>query len=125
MPKAMALSDPGQRAAIKNVLHTGSYHSADCDRDHSLVCCKIRMQPKKFHLTKTNGDPRIDVSKLSQSGSHGAVCSDLREGIWRLLPGDSVTEKRQALRDTMYRTALAIFGKNLQNHMTGSKPNQP
>ena len=55
-----------RRTAIKNVLHTRSYQSADCDTDHSLVCCKIRMQPKKFHRTKTKGIPHIDVSKMSQ-----------------------------------------------------------
>ena len=55
-----------RRAAIKNVLHTRSYHSADCDTDDSLVCCKIRMKPKKFHRTKTKGIPRIDISKMSQ-----------------------------------------------------------
>ena len=56
-----------RRAAIKNVLHTRSYHNANCDIGRSLVCCKIRMQPKKFHHTKTKGSPRIDVSKMSQS----------------------------------------------------------
>uniref|UniRef100_A0A0L8I7E3 Endonuclease/exonuclease/phosphatase domain-containing protein n=1 Tax=Octopus bimaculoides TaxID=37653 RepID=A0A0L8I7E3_OCTBM len=44
-----------RRAAIKNVLHTRSYHSADCDTDHSLVCCKIRLQPKRFHSAKKPG----------------------------------------------------------------------
>ena len=34
-----------RRAAIKSVLHTRSYRSADCDTDHSLVCCKIRYRP--------------------------------------------------------------------------------
>ena len=53
-----------RRAAIKNVLHTRLYHSADCDTDHSLVCCKIRLQPKKFHRAKKLGTPRIDVSKI-------------------------------------------------------------
>ena len=28
-----------RRASLKNVLHTRSYHSADCNTDHSLVCC--------------------------------------------------------------------------------------
>ena len=54
------------RAALRNVLHTRSYHSADCYTDHSLVCCKIRLQPKRFHCTKKQGKPRIDVSKMSQ-----------------------------------------------------------
>ena len=55
-----------RRAALKNVLHTSSCHSADCNTDHSLVCCKIRLQPKRFHCTKKHGNPRIDVSKMSQ-----------------------------------------------------------
>ena len=53
-------------AAIKNVLHTCSYHSADCDTDHSLVCCKIRLQPKKFYHAKKPRNPCIDVSKMTQ-----------------------------------------------------------
>ena len=55
-----------RRAAIKNVLLTRSYHSADCDTDHSLVCCKIRLTPKRFHRVKKQGNPRIDVSKMSR-----------------------------------------------------------
>ena len=66
-----------RRAAVKNVLHTRSYHSAACDTDHSLVCCKIRMQPKKFHRTMTKGIPRIDVSKTSYSSSLRALRRDL------------------------------------------------
>ena len=57
-----------RHAAIKNVLRTCSYHSADCDTDHSLVCCKIRLQPKNFHCAKKLGTPRIDVSKMTHPG---------------------------------------------------------
>ena len=46
-----------RRASLKNVLHTRSYHSADCNTDHSLVCCRIRLQPKRFHRTKKQGNP--------------------------------------------------------------------
>ena len=55
-----------RRAAFKNVLHTRSYHSADCNTDHSLVCCNIRIQPKRFNRSKTQENPRIAVSKMSQ-----------------------------------------------------------
>ena len=48
-----------RRASLKNVLH-----SADCNTDHSLVCCRIRLQPKRFHRTKKQGNPRIDVSHI-------------------------------------------------------------
>ena len=53
-------------ATIKNILHTHSYHSVDCDTDHSLVCCKIRLQPKKLHHAKKPGIPHINVSKMTQ-----------------------------------------------------------
>ena len=46
--------------------HTHSYYSADCNTDNSLVCCKIRLQPKRFYRTKKQGNPRIEVSKMSQ-----------------------------------------------------------
>ena len=100
-----------RRAAIKNVLHTRSYHSADCDTDHSLVCCKIRMQSKKFHWTKTKGIPRIDVSKMSQTDLTEHFAQNFEKEFGSLQPGDPATEKWEALRDTMYRTALATFGK--------------
>lgn len=35
-----------RRSAIMNVLHTRSYHSADCNTDHSMVCCKTKLQPE-------------------------------------------------------------------------------
>ena len=100
-----------RRAAIKNVLHTRSYHSADCDTDHSLVCCMIRIQPKKFHHTKTKGIPRIDVSKMSQSDLTEQFPQAFGKELGSLQPGDSALQKWEALRDTMHRTALATFGK--------------
>jgi hypothetical protein len=51
-----------RRRHLNNVLITRSYHSADCDTDHSLVCCKIRLWPKKMHYSKPQGKPRIDAS---------------------------------------------------------------
>ena len=100
-----------RRAAVKNVLHTRSYHSADCDTDHSLVCCKIRMQPKKFHRKKTKGIPRIDVSKMSQPDLTEQFTQTFEKEFGSLQLGDSAVEKWATLRDTMYRTALATFGK--------------
>ena len=92
-------------------MHTHSYNSADCDTDHALVCCKIMMQPKKFHLTKTKGIPRIDVSKMSQPDLMEQFAQTFEKELGSLQPGDSATENWEALRDTMYVTALATFGK--------------
>ncbi|XP_069992347.1 uncharacterized protein [Penaeus vannamei] len=38
-----------------------SYHSADCDTDHSLVASKVRLKPRKIHHAKTKGRPRINT----------------------------------------------------------------
>ena len=104
-----------RRAAIKNVLHTHSYHSAGCDTDHSLVFCKIRMQPKKFHCLKTNGIPRINFGKMSQPDLIEQFTQTFEKESGALQPGDSATEKLEALRDTMHRTTLAIFGKKSED----------
>ena len=99
------------RRAIKNVLHTRSHHSAECDTDHSLVCCKIRMQPKKFHRTKTKVIPRINVSKMSLTDLMEQFTHTFEKEFGTSQPGDSAIEKWEALRDTMYGTALATFWK--------------
>ena len=50
------------RAALKNVLHTRSHHGADCNTDHSLLCCKIRLQHKRFYRTKKNSGSAVLMS---------------------------------------------------------------
>ena len=103
---------PGDtRAALKNVLHTRSYHSADCNTDHSLVCCKIRLQPKRFHRTKKQGNPRIDVSDMSQPNRMSQCADAFEREFGAAQPKDSATEKWEILRDTMQCTALATFGR--------------
>ena len=110
-----------RRADIKNVLYTRSYHSADCDTDHSLVCCKIRMQPKKFHHTKTKGIPRIDVSKMSQPD---LTLRSLRRNLdpCNLL---TLSQRSGKLCVTPCTRLLWLpLGKGPQNHMTDSMPSQ-
>ena len=100
-----------RRASLKNVLHTRSYHSAVCNTDHSLVCCRIRLQPKRFHRTKKQGKPRIDVSHMSQPNLMSQFAEAFEREFGAPQPNDSATEKWEILRDTMHRTALATFGK--------------
>ncbi|KAL8575822.1 hypothetical protein ACOMHN_014827 [Nucella lapillus] len=53
-----------RRTSLKFVLCTRTYHSADCDTDHSLVCSKIRLLPEKILHNKQAGKPRIDTTKM-------------------------------------------------------------
>ena len=69
------------------------------------------MQSKKFHHTKTKGNPRIDVSKMSQPDLTEQFAQTFEKELGSLQPGDSATEKWEALHDTMYGSALDTFGK--------------
>ena len=83
----------------------------DCDTDHSLVCCKFRLQPKKFHRAKNPGNPHIDVSKMTQPNLIEQFAEAFEEEYDASQSGDTATEKWVTLQDTIHCIALAIFGK--------------
>ncbi len=51
-----------RRTFFKNFLITRTYHSADCNTDHSLVCSILRLQPNNFHRTRQDAKPRVNVA---------------------------------------------------------------
>ena len=79
----------------------------------TTLWCVVRSgcKAKKFYRTKTKGIPRIDVSKMSQPDLMEQFTQTFEKEFGSLQPGDSATEKWEALCDTMYRTALGTFGK--------------
>ncbi len=50
-----------RRVELGSILLTRSYHSADCDTDHSLVASKVRVALKKLYHSKKNGRPHINT----------------------------------------------------------------
>ena len=113
-----------RRAAIKNVLHTRSYHSVDCDTDHTLVCCKIRCNQKNSTTQKTN---RIFVSMSARCLNQTSRSSLLRALRRNLDLCNLVTlPQRSGKFCVTLCTALLWLpvGRGPQNHMTASKPNQ-
>ena len=46
---------------LGNIKLTRSYLSADCDTDHSLVCCKVNFKTKRVHHAKKEGRRRINT----------------------------------------------------------------
>ena len=46
---------------LGNVKLTRNYQSADCDTDHSLVCCKVNFKAKRVHHAKKEGRHRINT----------------------------------------------------------------
>ena len=52
---------------LGNVKLTRSYQSADCDTDHTLVCCKVNFKAKRVHHTKKEGRHCINTCMARRS----------------------------------------------------------
>ncbi|XP_076052811.1 uncharacterized protein LOC143032227 [Oratosquilla oratoria] len=100
-----------RRSNIKLVQITRTYHSADCDTDHSLVCCKIRFQPKKLHKSKQKGKPRMNTMGMHLPEKVEEFAKSLQKALSVEHQHCSAAEKWNHLRDTIQKTALATFGK--------------
>ena len=95
---------------LKNFLVTRTYHSADCNTDHSLMCCRVKFQPKKFHHTKQKGKTRINVTK-TQHPDHLAKFKTLFSSTF---VGDynlPSTEQWENMKNATLFAALSAFGK--------------
>lgn len=104
-----------RRSAINNVLITRAYQSADCDTDHSLVCCKLKLRPKKFHQSKTKGKPKIDVSKMTQPELVHQFSVSFSRRNTDMQHEASASETWKSLQTAMYNTAMDTFGKRTAN----------
>ncbi|XP_037774603.1 craniofacial development protein 2-like [Penaeus monodon] len=99
-----------RRPSLNCVLTTRSYHSADCDTDHSMVGSKIRLQPKRIHQSKQEGRPHINTSKTAIPD----LCERFTNSIENALkncPGGNTEERWSHIRDFIYNSAMDTFGK--------------
>ena len=101
-----------RRSSLNNVLITRTYHSADCDTDHSLVGSKVRLHPKRIHHSKQKGRPRINTARVSLPALRERFSKEIDEAL-KECPDDSdcLTSKWNHIRDTVYATSAEIFGK--------------
>jgi len=102
-----------RRTSLNNVNITRSYHSADCDTDHSLVCSKVRIFPKRIHHSKQQRRPRINTTLTSMP----ALCDQFAESIeitLRDCPETSSTDRWNFIQNAIYNTAMRTFGKRLK-----------
>ena len=95
---------------LKNFLVTRTYHSADCDTDHSLVCCKVKLQQNKFHHTKQEGKLRINISKTQ----HSDRLAEFKTQFSSAFVGDynlPSTMQWENVKNATFLAALGTFGK--------------
>ncbi|XP_067912972.1 uncharacterized protein [Heterodontus francisci] len=99
-----------RRASISSVQITRSFHSADCDTDHSLVCSKVRLKPKKLHHSKQKGRPRINTNRISYPQLLHKFLNSLEKALQNTPTGDAET-KWAHVRDAIYDSAMTTYGK--------------
>ena len=99
-----------RRQSLNNVLLTGTYHSANCDTDHSMVASKVRLQPKQIHRSKTKGRPRLNTTNTSNSELCNRFTSLITEAL-NNCPTHSAAERWDHIREATYTCASETFGK--------------
>ena len=99
-----------RHTCLKHVLLTRTCHSADCDTDHSLVCCKIRLTPKTLHGTKPQGKPCINTNKMQQEAKMEEFAKTIK-AISTKNTQSTASYTWIHLRECIAKTALATFKK--------------
>ena len=76
----------------------------------SLICCKLKLQPKKFHHTKQEGKSRINVSK-TQHYDHLAEFKTQFSSAFVEDYSLPSTAQWENVKNATLLTALSAFGK--------------
>ena len=99
-----------RRSNLNTVRIVRSYPSADCDTDHLLVCCNMRLSPKKMFFSKAKGKPRLSTANM-QNPALVSQFADLFEKEYSVTESDPAEERWKRLKSTIHSCALATFGR--------------
>ncbi|XP_068737994.1 craniofacial development protein 2-like [Montipora capricornis] len=100
-----------RRADFSSVLHTRSYHSADCDTDQSPVACKLRLKPRKIHHGKIKGRPHIKTCGTLDHIKAQSFADRLEEKLAAQPTTSNPDAKWSHLRDAIYDSAKTALSK--------------
>ncbi|CAE1313794.1 unnamed protein product [Acanthosepion pharaonis] len=101
-----------RREDLRIVLHTGSFHSADCDTDHSLVGCKVRLTAKRIDCSKTKGLPLINSCRANDPGSSRRFQTTFSAKVdTSSFSATDIDSRWHHLCDAIYTSALTAFVK--------------
>uniref|UniRef100_A0A0L8H7R9 Endonuclease/exonuclease/phosphatase domain-containing protein n=1 Tax=Octopus bimaculoides TaxID=37653 RepID=A0A0L8H7R9_OCTBM len=96
---------------LRNVLLTRSFQDANCNTDHSLVCCNLKLHPKMMHCTKPPGKQCISTTATQQPTKTDAFLKTLEDALIADPHEGNVQLRWDFLRDIIHSTALRAFGK--------------
>ncbi|XP_047502443.1 uncharacterized protein LOC125047940 [Penaeus chinensis] len=101
-----------RRKNLASVLLTRTYHSADCDTDHSLVASKVRITPRKIHHSKKSGRPCVNTCNARNPLKMQGFQNLLNVTLAREMSEDDTTDPIWShLRDSIYSAAISAYGK--------------
>ena len=99
-----------RREHLDNIRITRAYHSANCDTDHSLVCTKVQIRPKKLHHAKHPAKLRINTAAtaIPENVSH---FKDILNTKLKDCQDLDINGQWNHIRDTTHSAAVQAFGK--------------
>lgn len=112
-----------RRAELSSILLTHSYHSADCDTEHSLVASKVQVALMKLYHSKKNGRPRINTCCASNTEKTEQFVRTLWEALTKESPiDDTIDSKWSYLRYAVYNAAITACGKKERKSANCTRP---
>ena len=105
-----------RRADLNCVKITRTYHSADCDTDHSLVLTRVELKPKKIHHVRHKPLTRINAYVTTADPEK---TDEFRHGLDHNLSScdhSSATESWECLRKVIYEQALDAYGGRVRKN---------
>ncbi|MCP4267312.1 MAG: hypothetical protein GY777_17355, partial [Candidatus Brocadiaceae bacterium] len=100
-----------RRHRINDVLLTRSYQSADCNSDHSLICCKMHISKKFMHKSNVLARKiRLNIGAMHDK-ENVKKFSTLMTSV-SSQSNTSASESWSRIQKSIYQNALESFGKN-------------
>ncbi|XP_045448721.1 uncharacterized protein LOC123657186 [Melitaea cinxia] len=99
-----------RRKDLRETIHTRTFHSAECDTDHSLVVTRVALIHKKIHSSKPPGKKKLDLPKTR----HDDLIRDFEDLVrketetWNV--NATVEDEWSNVRTLLTETAAKAFG---------------
>ena len=103
-----------RRHALPEVNHIRTFYSANCNTDHSSVCSKFKLTPKKLFSTKQQCKPRINVTNTRDKDR----CQQFNQLISKnqdlIESNGNIDDCWSEIKSHVQNSALAVFGEKVK-----------
>ena len=100
-----------RRKDLNSVKITRAYHSADCDTDHTLIASKVKITPKRLHMSRPAPNPKINVSLCKDVSKKEAFRTMIANKAEAFRTQESVDETWSSMEKAIYETAKECYGE--------------